>query len=186
MFRFLLKKFVLLLLLLLLAVLVVNSSWFLKIYYPYPHQELVDEHCQKYDIDPLLVMAIIRTESKFSSQAHSRVGAKGLMQIMPETGAWIAKQMKISNFTEEMLFKPEYNIPMGIWYISYLERTFKGDLSVILAAYNAGERKVRTWLTEGIWTGKQQDIDQIPYRETRKYVDKVLFDYAVYKRIYTK
>jgi soluble lytic murein transglycosylase len=108
------------------------------------------------------------------------------MQIMPETGEWIAREIKLADYTEDKLFQPQYNIPMGIWYLSYLDKVFKGDLPKLLASYNAGERKVKKWLNEGTWTGKLQDIDQIPYEETRKYLERVLFDYQVYKRIYKK
>lgn len=167
-----------------IVILLVNSSWFLKIFYPFPHRELVLEYSKEYKVDPYLVLAIIRTESRFYSRAHSRVGARGLMQIMPETGQWIARQMKMADYKEEMLFVPGYNIPMGIWYLAYLDKSFGGDLPKILASYNAGEKKVRRWLADGIWTGHQKDIHQIPYEETREYIDKVLFDYQIYKRIY--
>lgn len=161
-----------------------NSTWFIKLFYPYPYRELIKESCLEYKADPCLVLAIIRTESSFYPRAKSEMGARGLMQIMPETGAWIAAQMKIDNFNQEMLSKPEYNIPMGIWYLSYLDKSFAGHLPKMLAAYNAGEGKVRKWLDDRTWSGKQQDLHEIPYAETREYVDSVLFDYQVYKRLY--
>lgn len=169
-----------------LLVLLINSSWFIKIFYPYPHQKLIQENSKNFHTDPYLVLAIIRTESRFYSRAHSRVGAIGLMQIMPETGHWIAGQMKLQGFSEEMLFEPEYNLRMGIWYLSYLERVFQGDIVKVLAAYNAGENKVKRWLAEGIWTGMEKDIDEIPFQETREYIERVLFDYHVYKWVYRK
>ncbi|WP_034424465.1 lytic transglycosylase domain-containing protein [Thermanaerosceptrum fracticalcis] len=180
------KKIASLIVLGIIFILLVNSAWFLKFFYPFPHQNLVIKYSSEYKVDPYLVLAIIRTESRFYSKAHSQVGAKGLMQIMPETGEWIAREIKLGDYTEDKLFQPQYNIPMGIWYLSYLDKVFKGDLPKLLASYNAGERKVKKWLNEGIWTGKLQDIDQIPYEETRKYVERVLFDYQVYKRIYKK
>lgn len=162
----------------------VNSAWFLKLFYPYPHRDLIAGYSREYQVDPYLVLALIRTESRFFSRADSRAGAKGLMQIMPETGAWIAGQMRISDYSVEKLYQPDYNIPMGIWYLAYLDKVFKGDLVKILAAYNAGERKVKDWLNEGTWSGRQKDLDRIPYEETRSYIDKVLFDYQVYRKIY--
>lgn len=169
-----------------LLVLLINSAWFLKIFYPYPHQKQILQSSNEYHVDPHLVLAIIRTESRFYSRANSHVGAKGLMQIMPETGTWIAGQMKIKDYNEEMLFDPEYNLRMGIWYLSYLEKNFQGNNVIMLAAYNAGENKVKRWLAEGLWTGMEKDIGQIPYQETRDYIEKVLFDYQVYKRVYKK
>lgn len=103
---------------------------------------------------------------------------------MPETGNWIATQLQLEDYCEEKLFHPEYNIPMGIWYLSYLDKTFQGDMIKVLAAYNAGERKVKEWLKKGVWTGQLKDVDKIPYTETREYIDKVLLDYHIYKRIY--
>ena len=167
-----------------IMILLVNSSWFLKIFYPFPHRELILEHSGEYNADPYLVLAVIRTESRFYSRARSRVGARGLMQIMPETGQWVADQMKMANYRDDLLFIPRYNISMGIWYLAYLDKTFAGDLPKMLASYNAGEKKVKRWLAEGTWTGREKDIHQIPYPETREYVEKVLFDYQVYKRIY--
>lgn len=169
-----------------IVILLINSAWFLKIFYPYPHQELVSQYSREYKVDPYLVLAVIRTESRFYSHAKSKVGARGLMQIMPETGEWIAKQMKIAEYTADKLYQPPYNIPMGIWYLAYLERSFDGNLVQMLAAYNAGENKVRKWLSEGTWSGRQQDLEQIPYEETKKYVERVLFDYQIYRRIYSR
>jgi soluble lytic murein transglycosylase len=168
----------------LVLILLINSAWFLKLFYPFPHRELVLRYSGEYGVDPYLVLALIRTESRFYPLASSRVGARGLMQIMPETGNWIAGQMKMEGYSEEKLYQPVYNIPMGIWYLSYLDKTFSGNLILTLAAYNAGERTVKRWLAEKTWTGRQQDLEQIPYEETREYIDKVLFDYHIYNRTY--
>jgi len=170
----------------LLAILLLNSASFLKIFYPFPHRELVQEHSLKYQIDPLLAIAVIRTESRFYAEARSRAGARGLMQIMPETGEWIARQLKLPDYTEDKLFQPEYNIHMGIWYLSYLQKSFGGNIPQMLAAYNSGDTKVRKWLDEEIWSGSEYNLEQIPYEETRKYVERVLFNYRVYQRIYRK
>lgn len=180
------KKIALIFIVLFIVILLINNMRFLKIFYPFPHQELIISRSTEYQVDPYLVLAIIRTESKFLEKANSNVGAKGLMQIMPDTGSWIAKQTGMADFTEEKLYQADYNIPMGIWYISYLNGVFGGDLSKVLAAYNAGEYKVKKWIAEGVWTGRQEDIAQIPYAETREYIDKVLFDYHIYKRIYER
>lgn len=178
------QKISALLLLGVIIILLINSAWFLKVFYPFPHQELVTKYSEEYKVDPHLILAVIRTESRFYSKANSPVGAKGLMQIMPETGSWIAKQLRIKEYTEDKLYQPQYNIPMGIWYLAYLDHSFDGNLAQMLAGYNAGESKVRKWLSEGTWSGRQQDLAQIPYQETREYIERVLFDYQIYKRIY--
>ncbi len=184
MLKKLLKKIGAILLVGFLFIYILTSPWFLKKLYPYPHRDLVMQSCAAYQVEQYLVLAIIKAESRFYSDAHSRVGARGLMQIMPETGTWIAQQMKLEDFGADKLYNPSYNIPMGIWYIAYLSGNFDGSTVKVLAAYNAGEYKVKKWLKEGVWTGEPQDIAQIPYKETREYVDRVLFNYQVYKRIY--
>ncbi len=177
-------KVLVLLALLFLLILLANSSWFIKLFYPFPHKELIENHCEEYNVDKYLVLAVIKAESRFYTKAQSRSGARGLMQIMPETGIWIAEQTKQEDFAVDYLYQPEYNIPMGIWYLSYLDKMFQGNIPEVLAAYNAGEKKVRDWVQDGTWTGLLQDVDRIPYAETREYIDKVLFDYHVYKRVY--
>jgi soluble lytic murein transglycosylase len=178
------KKIAVVLLAGLIAIQLMTNSWFLRHFYPFPHRELVIENCSTYKVDPYLVLAIIKAESRFYSNAQSNMGARGLMQIMPETGNWAARQLQIKGFSEEKLYEPDYNIPIGVWYISYLKNTFNGNTVMVLAAYNAGENNVRRWLGSGAWTGKLQDIENIPYKETREYVDRVLYNYQVYKRIY--
>lgn len=179
-----LKKVGLILLVGLFFIYILTSPWFLQKLYPYPHRDLIMEYCATYQVEQYLVLGIIKAESRFHVNAQSHVGARGLMQIMPETGNWIAEQMKIEDYTVDKLYNPSYNIPMGVWYLAYLDRTFAGNMVKVVAAYNAGEHKIKKWLTEGNWTGEMQDIKQIPYQETREYVDRVLFNYQIYKRIY--
>lgn len=179
-----LKKIFVILLLGFIFVRLFTSPWLLQRFYPYPHQQLILENCRTYQVNPYLVLAIIKTESRFYAGAQSRVGALGLMQIMPNTGKWIADQMGIDEFEADKLFEPRYNIPMGIWYISYLYKTFDQNTVKVLAAYNAGATRVKNWLEQELWSGDIQDLTQIPYPETRKYVDRVLFNYQIYKYIY--
>ena len=186
MFYKMLKKILIILLLGFIFVRIFTSPWFLQRFYPYPHQELISENCRLYEVDPFLVVALMKAESRFYSGAHSRVGAMGLMQIMPETGKWIAEKMGLDDYQADNLYQPRYNIPMGIWYISYLYEKFDYNKVKVLAAYNAGATKVNNWLSQGLWTGDLKDIKQIPYKETRKYVERVLFNYQVYKYIYQK
>jgi len=178
------KKIITFLLLGFIFIRLFTSPWLLQRFYPYPYQELISENSDIYQVDPYLVLAIIKTESRFFAGARSRVGAIGLMQIMPETGKWIAEKMRIAEFAADKLYEPRYNIPMGIWYVSYLYEIFDQNTIKAVAAYNAGATKVKRWLQEGLWSGDIRDLKQIPYQETRKYVDQVLFNYQVYKYIY--
>ena len=124
------------------------------------YDSLISEFSKKYQVDFALIKAMIRAESGFNPIAVSRKGAKGLMQLMPET----ALRMNVSN-----LFNPRENIEGGVRYFKYLLSLFNGDLRLSLAAYNAGENVVA-------------ELRSIPpYRETLDYVKKVLSLYQSYK-----
>jgi hypothetical protein len=117
------------------------------------YHSLVHEKATKYKIDPLLVNAVIKTESNWNEWAISKKGAMGLMQLMPAT----ARELKVSN-----PFNPEENIEGGVRYLRYLLERFNGDLTLALAAYNAGPT----------WVEKFGVIP--PITETKQYVRKVL------------
>lgn len=118
-----------------------------------PFGDIIHEKAAKYDVDPALVAAVIETESRFHPQARSRVGARGLMQLMPKTGRWLGARN---------LNDPDQNIDAGVKYLKYLQARFNGDLRKAVAAYNAGEGNVRRY--NGV----------PPFRETRSYVKKVM------------
>jgi len=166
------------------VMLVVTSPHWLTMLYPLPHRELVTSVAEKYQVDPYLVFAIIRVESKFNQQAKSVAGATGLMQIMPKTGEWIAGKMGIKQYEIEMLTQPSYNIPMGTWYLGNLDHEFDQRLPLVVAAYNAGRGNVREWLVSGKWDGTLENVDDIPYGETRQYVINVIKTYQIYQAIY--
>ena len=170
-------------LLLIIGILLYHNS-FLKLFYPLQYENLVFKYASQNKVDPLLVEAIMRTESKFRSTAESVSGARGIMQIMPETGTWIANQIGINNFHPDLLYDPETNIKMGCWYLASLKVQFNGDYILMVAAYNGGRGNVEQWLKEERWTGEHKNLDQIPFKETRQYVKKVMDTYDIYKKIY--
>jgi soluble lytic murein transglycosylase len=162
-----------------------NSSVAMRFLYPFPYREEIMTASGQHQVDPHLVMAIIYSESHFEETAASKAGALGLMQIMPKTGEWIAARLGYQEvFTGDMLLRADVNLRMGIWYLAYLERIFGGSMAQVLAAYNAGEGTVRQWLARGVWSGYASDIGQIPYKETRRYVSKVMDHYELYRRLY--
>lgn len=171
---------VLLCVLLLGAAVVLGSIWSLYRSYPYSHREAVEQSAAEFGLDPLLVAAVIRTESGWRPAAVSGVGATGLMQVMPGTGEWIAKRNGW-DYSDEMLKEPDNNIRLGCWYLKYLSGKFDGDMAVALAAYNAGDNKVRQWISEGRYKDGQLDI---PYPETKSFVNKVESAYEKYKFLY--
>jgi soluble lytic murein transglycosylase len=162
-----------------------TSDWFQKKYiYPFPNKELVYQFSQKNNLDPFLVAAIIRTESKFLPRARSPRGAFGLMQMMPETAQWVAKESKEIDFRFESLADPEVSIRMGTWYLANLDREFKGNNVLMLAAYNGGRGNVKEWIQRYGWSMTFSDASQIPFKETREYVGKVLHSQKRYRDLY--
>lgn len=153
-------------------------------FFPYKYKEYVDTYSAQYNLDPLFVLAVIKTESKFDDDAHSHKNAVGLMQITVETGAWAAKEMGYSTFSKEDLYDEEYNIRMGCWYLRRLNDTFNKDLDLTIAAYNAGPTNVQSWLDNEKYSSDGKSIDYIPFGETKKYVDKVNTYYRVYEYLY--
>lgn len=180
-----LTKIIITLLIIILSLLLIfNSQWFQRLFYPIPHFEIVKEESEKFDIDPYLVMAVMRVESKFNEKAQSSRGALGLMQIMPDTAKWIAQEIKVEDYDEDMLREPRTNITFGVWYMNHLIKQFNGNTVAALAAYNGGQTNVRKWINTGVWSGKYEDQGNIPFTETRNYLYKVVTDYKIYKKLY--
>ncbi|MCK4260379.1 MAG: lytic transglycosylase domain-containing protein [Halanaerobiales bacterium] len=161
-----------------------NLDLIWKILYPLKYEELVFKYADFFDNDPYLVTAIMYRESKFNPNAVSPKGAIGLMQLMPETAKWIAENLKVEDFKIEDLYKPEVNIYFGNWYLTNLSQEFDGNLILILAAYNGGRGNVQKWLKNGDWTGDFDDIDEIPFTETERFVSNVLNLYQRYLQLY--
>lgn len=171
-------------LLLLLVLLVLNVDTVGRFFYPFPYQEATFRYAGAYQLDPFLLAAVMRAESKFDKRAVSAQGARGLMQIMPDTGRWVAGQLGEPAFHPDRLFEPETNIRYGAWYLADLQNEFHGDPLLVLAAYNGGRGNVNEWLSNKDLSGGASTIDQIPFSETRHYVRKVLFNYRVYRYLY--
>ena len=148
------------------------------------HVDLIKQYSEEYDLDPALVCAVIYTESSFKENATSRVGAKGLMQIMPQTGQEIADALG-EPFSEEMLYDPEVSIRYGCYYLREQLDRFDQNEAVTLAAYNAGPHRAQLWISEYGLDSKGH-IRYIPFGETDRYVDKVLQVRENYANLYAK
>ena len=159
-----------------------------KFLYPFPYRTTVEDYSARWQVDKFLTIAVMKVESNFSEAARSQSGAVGLMQIMPETAAWIAYQL--NETPEEFdcdiknLREPETNIRYGTWYLAELEDEFNGNDVLALAAYNAGRGNVREWMTKNNWDENFSDVDKIPYAETRDYVKRVLHCREKYAKLY--
>lgn len=152
--------------------------------YLWPYQNEILSYSRKNNIDPFLVAAVMKNESKFKPNAVSHMGAVGLMQIMPETGDWIAGQMGLKDYTGEKLYDPETNIRMGCWYLSELKHEFKDNMVLIMMAYNAGRGKTHGWMKANGWDYDFGRTGEIPYDDTRRYVDGVMRDRDMYYHLY--
>ncbi len=144
--------------------------------YPLEYRDTIVEAAEAYAVEPTLVAAVIYTESRYDPEAVSSQNAQGLMQITPETADFIQNNSGITGeFTD-----PYINIWMGTWQLSYLEGRYFGDERAMLAAYNSGQGNVDSWLAE---PGFRIESD-IPFTETRNYVDHVLERQDIYRELY--
>ncbi len=155
----------------------------IRVYYPFLYREEIEELGVIYDLEPELIAALIHVESKFNPAAESSRGARGLMQIMPPTGVWAAQGLGWLDFQAEQLFDPLLNLEIGCWYLAGLREEFS-SLTIALAAYNAGRGNVRRWLEEGIWDGTCENTEDIPFRETRLYLNKIERTWERYRVLY--
>jgi len=176
--------FIIALLAVLCVLYMLQSRWFWKIFYPWPYRAEITQVAKPLDIDPYLLVALVRVESGFKANAMSTAGARGLMQVMPDTAAWTARQIGIRDYDESQLYQPGVNLMIGSWYLAHLFKDFHGNQVTGLAAYNAGRGNVQTWLDNGLWKGTIADADRIPFPETQLYLRAVMRDYEIYKYLY--
>ncbi|MBR6954250.1 MAG: lytic transglycosylase domain-containing protein [Clostridia bacterium] len=147
----------------------------------------VEQYALEYNLQPAFVSAIILNESSWKPTAESRIGARGLMQLMEKTADWINDQyLHIPGYTYQLMWDPEMNIRFGCWYLSYLSRLFGGDPVSVTAAYHAGQSTVRNWLANSAVSddGLTLQADRIPASDTRHYAGKVMRDFAIYDALY--
>lgn len=175
--------------LLVLAVLVSllgQLPFFWRKFFPLPYGNYITDQAEANGLETAMVAAIIKVESNFKADAVSKADARGLMQLRPATAEEVARQLghPVDEMFLERLFEPEYNITLGARYYKTMLRVFDGDEVLALVAYNAGPTKLRSWLAEGVWDGAWENRHQIPYPETRNYLDKVLRYRDKYRKHY--
>jgi len=170
--------------LLLLALVVLAHKPVLRLLYPLHYQAYIEDCSRANGLDPRLVAAVIRVESRFDPMAESQKGARGLMQILPSTGSWIAGKLGYAEYHPDLLYEPGVSIHIGSWYLAYLVDLFDGRMVVALAAYNGGTTNVKSWLDTGVWDGTLQNLEAIPFEETRNFVRRIMHDYRVYRWAY--
>src|SRR4051795_6576721 len=152
---------------------------------PLRHEDIIRQQSHKKGLDPALVAAVIYQESKFSDQTSS-AGARGLMQITPDTANFIAKQSGGIRFTQADLATPQINIAYGTWYLRWLLDRYDGRQSLALAAYNAGFGHVDEWVNNAGGPDAFDPKTDIPFPETRNYVLQILERRKEYARRYSR
>jgi soluble lytic murein transglycosylase len=150
---------------------------------PLRHEDIIRQQARDKDLDPALIAAVIYQESKFQDRT-SKAGALGLMQLLPDTAHFIARKTGGTRFTTEDLSTPQINISYGSWYLRYLTDHFEGNKTLAIAAYNAGEHNVDTWVQRAGSSEEFDPADDIPFPETRGYVHSVLDHEKQYREHY--
>jgi len=152
--------------------------------YPRGYWQYVNKFAKKYDVDPHLVYAVIREESRFKSRALSRSWAHGLMQVIPSTGRILSRKLGIK-YSRWKMYQPRVNIEMGTYYLAQLVKRFDGNVHLALAGYNGGPVRVKRWKKKYKDFDLDEFIEDIPLYETRNYVKKVMKSFYGYKRVYS-
>ncbi len=154
--------------------------------HPLYYGDMIASYSAAQGLDPALVAAVILCESSYNPQAESRLGARGLMQLMEETADWIAHKLNEDgeNYSFDLLYDPETNIRFGTWYLGYLSRRFDGDATKIVCAYHAGQGNVDSWLANPKYSKDGQTLDVIPTKDTASYAARVLRARSIYQKYY--
>jgi soluble lytic murein transglycosylase len=158
-----------------------REAW--EIFFPLFHWDTIKQEAKRYGVDPYFAAALIRQESVFNPTAVSRVGARGLMQVMPTTGQLIYRQQGGGNITANDLFNPQLNIKLGMSYLAQMIGQL-GRPEYAAAGYNAGPGRAKAWVAARGGLDMEDWIESIPFSETRGYVQAILRYAANYRRFY--
>ncbi len=148
-------------------------------------QDTIERYAAQYNLQPAFVTAIIRNESSFRTNAESNVGARGLMQMMPDTAEWIAGKLDDYSYNFDNMWDAETNIRYGCWYLGYLSRLFHGDAMLVSAAYHAGQTTVTQWLSDPNKSsdGVTLDLSKLADGPTKQYIGRVTQTYGIYQSL---
>jgi soluble lytic murein transglycosylase len=156
----------------------------LRILYPFPYRDLIVAEAREAGLDPFVVAGLTRQESLFTQRISSPVGARGLMQIMPETGATLARGADIEEWDAELLFNPEINVHLGVTYLAEQMDEYDESLPSVFSAYNAGPLRINAWKNFPEYDDEELFTERIPFRETRDYVKILTRNIALYRGLY--
>jgi soluble lytic murein transglycosylase len=158
------------------------ETW--RLLFPLPWWSEVRVNALRNGLDPYLVAALIRQESAFNPAAVSRANAYGLMQLLPKTARKLARSVGRSRINTRALLDPQINIELGTRYLRDMLDHYSGQLEPALAGYNAGPERVDLWLQQAKFREPAEFIESIPFTETREYVEALVRNAAVYRRVY--
>ncbi|MGK7897154.1 MAG: transglycosylase SLT domain-containing protein [Xenococcus sp. (in: cyanobacteria)] len=149
--------------------------------FPFPYQDVIMNQGKQQQLNPLLTISVMRKESTFDPKIDSRVGALGLMQVLPNTAKWVSQQMKLTKYD---LLQPEDNIKIGTWYLAHNHERYKHNSLLAIASYNAGTGNVNRWVKRYSLSDPDVFVENIPFPETKDYVEGVFGNYWNYLRLY--
>lgn len=152
-----------------------------RYFYPLSYKETIFEYADYYGLSRALVFSVVKTESSFDKNAQSKKGAKGLMQITDKTANYIANKLGVDDYD---IFNVNTNVNFGCFYIKYLYNRFK-NMKTALVAYNAGEGNVALWLLNSELSDDGKTLKEIPFSESREYLNKIEQNFIKYKKLYT-
>jgi soluble lytic murein transglycosylase len=157
---------------------------YIEALFPRPYWDELYRSSTTNGLDPYLVASLIRQESEFNPTAISHANAYGLMQLLPEVGKATAKQIKMHGYSLADLLEPNSNLKLGTKYFKSMIDQYGGQVEYALAAYNAGTNRVADWRASGTFKDMPEFVESIPFTETREYVQAILRNRAMYKKIY--
>ena len=152
--------------------------------FPIPFRASIEQHSHEQGLDPFLVAALIRQESEFNPRVISHANAYGLMQLLPSTGKQLARHFGVRRFSSAQLLVADRNIQLGALYFRNLLNSYNGQTELSLASYNAGPGRANLWRTWGPFREPAEFIEAVPFHETRGYIQIVLRNADVYRRLY--
>ena len=164
-----------------------NAEAKLESNHPYGYRELIERESAANNLHPAFVAAIVLNESSFNPNAESNVGARGLMQMMPDTAEWVHGKMGLKEpYSFDLMYDPDTNVQYACWYLAFLSARFHNDPILVSAAFHAGQNTVQNWLNDSRYSADSQSIslDKMAEGPTKSYATRVLKAFAAYRRLY--
>jgi soluble lytic murein transglycosylase len=157
---------------------------FWQLAFPIPFRQSIEQYSHSQNLDPFLIAALIRQESEFNAKVISRANAYGLMQLLPGTGKELARHLRLGRFSTAQLLSSDRNVRLGTYFFRNLLNSYGGQVELALASYNAGPSRATLWRTWGPFREQAEFVEAVPFHETRGYIQIVLRNADVYRRLY--